>query len=254
MLSLVTETKSSQIASKLEDMILNNTYKAGEKLPSQQELAKQFSTSSRSIREAFKGLEAKGLVQISQGRNAIVKSNNLDQFVGSLSATLFSSHCHDRKMTLDLIKARTVIEIASTYELSRNPQRMLIVRTLERFVTKMEQLIPRLEDHKDTEAVQLFRQTDINFHKTLFHSVDNIIFNSFYENFSPLLHSHLEKLEESFTEKKKKVNEYRYLIEALDDGQTNLAVALILTRMTNLRRMFENMFVSDLELARPVNL
>lgn len=243
---LATETKSSQIASKLEEMILNKTYKAGEALPSQQELAKQFSASSRSIREAFKRLEAKGLVQVSQGRKAVVKSNNLDQFVESLSASLFSNHNQDRKMMLDLISVRTTIEVSATRELSRDPQRMLVVRSLDRFVTRMEQLLPRLEDSKDTEALLAFRQTDLNFHKTLINSNANIILNSIYENLAPLLYSAQEKIKETYTETKKKVNEYRYLIEALENSQTDLAVALTLVNLTTLKNKFETMDVSEL--------
>src|SRR3989339_196174 len=120
---LSTETKSTQIASKLEELILNKTYVAGEPLPSQQELALQFSASSRSVREAFKHLEAKGLVQISQGKRAVVKSNNLDQFVESLSASLISNHTSDKKLLLDLMQVRTTVEVSATRELSRSGQR-----------------------------------------------------------------------------------------------------------------------------------
>ncbi|WP_320129156.1 GntR family transcriptional regulator [uncultured Sphaerochaeta sp.] len=58
--------------------------KSGSFLPSQQLLADQFSTSSRPIREALKLLEAKGLVTISQGRRAQIKSNSLSQYVESI--------------------------------------------------------------------------------------------------------------------------------------------------------------------------
>ena len=49
--------------------ILEKQYMTGDPLPSQQELADEFNASSRSVREAFKHLEAKGLVDISQGRD-----------------------------------------------------------------------------------------------------------------------------------------------------------------------------------------
>ena len=77
-------SKSNNIANALEKAILANEYKQGELLPSQKELAEQFNASSRSLREAFKALEAKGLIEVSQGKRAIVKSNNLDRFVESL--------------------------------------------------------------------------------------------------------------------------------------------------------------------------
>ena len=60
-------TKSVRIASALEDMILSGQLREGQFLPSQQELADKFDASSRSIREAFKQLEAKGLLTEGQG-------------------------------------------------------------------------------------------------------------------------------------------------------------------------------------------
>ena len=75
------ETKSTIIANKLEEEILSRKYQAGENLPSQYELATQFNASSRSVREAFKNLEAKGLIKVQQGKKAVVQSNSLDQFV-----------------------------------------------------------------------------------------------------------------------------------------------------------------------------
>ena len=50
------------------------------------------------IREAFKHLEAKGLLSISQGRRASVKCNNLDQFVESLTSSIIRSGSSDTKI------------------------------------------------------------------------------------------------------------------------------------------------------------
>ena len=64
----VGRTKSARIANHLEELILSKELVAGHTLPSQQELADRFGASSRSVREAFKQLEAKGLLEVSQGR------------------------------------------------------------------------------------------------------------------------------------------------------------------------------------------
>jgi DNA-binding FadR family transcriptional regulator len=82
----VVETKSSVIAAQLEEDILAKKYPAGGNLPSQQELAEMFGASSRSIREAFKSLEAKGLIKVQQGRRAEVQTNSLERFVETLTA------------------------------------------------------------------------------------------------------------------------------------------------------------------------
>lgn len=238
---IASETKSTMIANQLEDMILSKKFKAGESLPSQHKLALQFSASSRSVREAFKNLEAKGLIQVQQGKKALVKSNNLDQFVESLSISMISKQAPDRKLLSDLMQVRTTVEVSATRELSRDPNRMLIVRSLDRCCSKMEQLLPTMENTKDTESIKQFKQVEFEFHTSLIRSNDNVILNSIYENLSPQLYAALDKLPETYNEQKKKVNEYRYLVEALENGQTDLAVALTLVNLTNIKDKFETL-------------
>lgn len=235
---LSTETKSTQIASKLEELILNKTYVAGEPLPSQQELAMQFSASSRSVREAFKHLEAKGLVQISQGKRAVVKSNNLDQFVESLSASLISNHTSDKKLLLDLMQVRTTVEVSATRELSRSGQRNLLVRAIDHLTTKMEQLLPRLQAG-DQEAIAQWNSLDFEFHKTLIDSNENVILTAIYENLSPLLYASMEQITNTYVELEKSTREHRYMVEALENGQTDLAVALTLVHLSAIRGKLE---------------
>ncbi len=235
------ETKSTIIANKLEEEILSKKYQAGENLPSQHELASQFNASSRSVREAFKNLEAKGLIKVRQGKKAIVQSNSLDQFVESLSASMMNKQAPDKKLLTDLMQVRTTIEVSASRELSRDPNRMLIVRSLDRACTKMEHLLPSLENTKDLETIQQFKSTEFEFHAALIKSNDNIILSSIYENLAPQLYSALDRLPETFNEQKKKVNEYRYLVEALENGQTDLAVALTLVNLTNIKDKFETL-------------
>ena len=220
-------------------MILNKVYKAGEPLPSQQELAVEFNASSRSIREAFKQLEAKGLLEVSQGKRAIVKSNNLDQFVASLSTTLINKHTADKKLLLDLMQVRTTVEVSAARELSRSEQRNILVRSLNNLTTKMEQLLPKVETG-EAEAFAQWNGHDFNFHKTLIDSNDNVILSAIYDNLSPLLYQSMDQITNTYTELEKATREHRYLVEALEQGQTDLAVALTLVHLTAIRAKVRN--------------
>lgn len=238
---LHTETKSTTIANKLEEMILAKQFKAGELLPSQKELAAQFNASSRSVREAFKNLEAKGLIEVSQGRKAVVKSNNLDQFVESLSLSMINQQVPDKKLISDLLKVRTTIEVSASRELSRDPNRQAVVDQLAKYTKKMESLLPLLEDGKNRDAEQQFKQADFDFHTTLIRSNDNTILNAIYENLAPQLYNVLDRTPETYVQMKKRVNEYNYLVEAEEKGQTDLAVALTLVNLTNIKDRIESL-------------
>ncbi|NLZ77417.1 MAG: FadR family transcriptional regulator [Spirochaetales bacterium] len=235
----VVETKSSIIAAQLEEDILAKKYPAGGSLPSQQELAEMFGASSRSIREAFKSLEAKGLIKVQQGRRAEVQTNSLERFVETLTSSMISTSAMDKKMIRDLMQVRTTIEVSASRELSRDPNRNLIVRSLSRACTRMEQILPSLENTKDEEALAEFKDVELEFHATLIKSNDNAILTHIYDYLAPQLYSAMERLTETFKEQQKKVNEYRYLVDALENGQTDLAVALTLVNLTNISEKFE---------------
>ena len=62
--------KVSLMVRALEKDILKGVYEKGTLMPSQNDLCSKYDVFSGTVREAFKILEAKGLVTISQGRRA----------------------------------------------------------------------------------------------------------------------------------------------------------------------------------------
>lgn len=237
-------TKSERIANYLEELILTKQLIAGQLLPSQQELADRFGASSRSIREAFKQLEAKGLLTVSQGRRACVKCNNLDQFVESLTDSILRSGSTDAKLLLDLVQVRTSVEVSAARDFSRNPRRKEVVRELRNTATLMEQSLQGILRHEQ-RAIEEFRKYESAYHKTLVRSNDNIILDAIYENLSPLLDESLSYAAVTFEEFEKKVREYQYIAEALQNGQTDLAVALVLVNLTSLKKRIEEHMVAS---------
>lgn len=241
---IISETKSSRIAAKLEEMILNNQLKAGEYLPSQQVLAEQFGASSRSIREAYKHLEAKGLVQIHQGRRAEIKANSLDQFVESLSNSIIRNQTSNRKLMLDLLQVRISVATSAAREFSRNPDRKEIVAKLRRCCGQMSELLPAIYQ-RDTKAINRFHDCDSEFQDIIVHSNGNLILNAIYENLSPLLEDNIKLIKFTYQEMEKRARDYSYLCDALQNGQTDLAVALMLVAMTALRAKIIDKFPDE---------
>lgn len=73
-------TRSETIAADLRDDILRGQYRAGERLPSERDLATRFATSRGTVREALKRLEQLGLADIQRGgaRAGAVETCSLD--------------------------------------------------------------------------------------------------------------------------------------------------------------------------------
>lgn len=61
-----------QIVRQIENQIVSGELRAGDKLPTEHELAEQFGVSRTSVREAMKALVQKGLVDVKPGRGSFV--------------------------------------------------------------------------------------------------------------------------------------------------------------------------------------
>lgn len=102
---------SDVIVQQLENMILEGSLAAGEKLLPERELAKQFDVSRPSLREAIQKLEAKGLVTRRQGGGTYVKN----QLKDTLSDPLFELINTHAESQFDLLEFRHALEGIAAY-------------------------------------------------------------------------------------------------------------------------------------------
>jgi len=75
---------SDEVTHALENIIIENDLAPGDKLPSQSELSTKLQVGTRSIREAIRTLESRGMVETRQGKGVFVKENNMDYFLDTL--------------------------------------------------------------------------------------------------------------------------------------------------------------------------
>jgi GntR family transcriptional repressor for pyruvate dehydrogenase complex len=102
---------SEIVAERLETMIVDGSYTAGQKLPSEREMARTFDVSRPSLREAMRILEAKGLISRRQGGGNYVNAD-LQQGLSDPLFQLLSSHPESQ---YDLLEFRHAIEGISAY-------------------------------------------------------------------------------------------------------------------------------------------
>ncbi|MCL5254894.1 MAG: pyruvate dehydrogenase complex transcriptional repressor PdhR [Gammaproteobacteria bacterium] len=112
MIQRVAQTKLSDvIVAQIESMIVAGTWSAGQKLPSERDLAAQFQVSRPSLREAIQKLEVKGLVNRRQGGGTYV-AGALDQQV---SEPLFELLARHPESQFDLLEFRHALEGVSAF-------------------------------------------------------------------------------------------------------------------------------------------
>lgn len=108
----IQQTKLSDvIMERIEAMIVDGTLESGARLPSERDLAAQFSVSRPSLREAIQKLEARGLVERRQGGGTYV-CDNMQERVAEPLLNLLAQHPESQ---FDLLEFRHALEGISSY-------------------------------------------------------------------------------------------------------------------------------------------
>ena len=156
---------SSQIANQLEERIISQELKAGDKLPGEIELAEQFGTSRNILREAITTLKERGLVQVRNGSGAYVMQPDA-QVLGDVVNRLVAVGSTSIQEVYEL---RVAIEVQSCG--------LAAVNATQEDLAALDDLIGQMErDYRDD---QLWSKLDYNFHKELAVSTHKTLFPEF---------------------------------------------------------------------------
>ena len=153
--------------------------------------------------------------------------------------SMFGPDTKDMKLLSDLLQVHITLEVAAARELSRAADRLNVVKVMDAFLAKMDKDLAVIENSGDKDAITDFRNCDFNFHLAVINSNDNIVLNSIYNALAPHIQKVMFSLPETLEDRRKKVREYGYLVDALRHGQTDLAVAMTLVYTTSLSNKFK---------------
>lgn len=164
----IAKTKlSDAVADELERMIREGELMVGDPLPSERDLMETFEVGRPSIREALAKLSRKGLVRIRSGERTLVTRPSPDDIIGELSV-----------MSKDFLGQPGGIRYFDQL-------RMFFETSLVRFAAEnaspddIEALRAALElNRRSAGNPDLFKKTDINFHRVLARIPQNPIFEA----------------------------------------------------------------------------
>jgi GntR family transcriptional regulator, transcriptional repressor for pyruvate dehydrogenase complex len=146
--------KSSQVSlvEQLEDLIFDG-FEPGDTLPSEGQLAQTLGVSRLTLREATRSLQARGLLEISQGRRPTVAVPN-----GALVGDFFQTAVRrDSRALLDLLEVRRALEVHIASLAAR--------RAGKGDIGDMEMSIDAMRAGGDQP--QAFHAADVRFHENL---------------------------------------------------------------------------------------
>ena len=101
----VRKNLSNEVSNLIIEMIQDNKYEPGSKLPNEMELSEMFNVSRTTIREAIKSLASNNIVEIVRGKGTFVAEKP-----GLVNDPLGVSFIRDKNLILSLFETRLLIE------------------------------------------------------------------------------------------------------------------------------------------------
>lgn len=168
-------TLAEQVAQNLINYLETQNMKPGDLLPSETSLATSFGVSRPVIREALKNLEGKGIIEIVNGKGAIVKP------IDSNPLRLFFQRAMqlERSTIIELVEVRKGIEVQAAILAARrrNPEDLAII-------SKTVQMMR--ENIHDPET---YARLDVEFHLQIAQASHNDMIYYLVESIREVLHN-----------------------------------------------------------------
>jgi GntR family transcriptional regulator, transcriptional repressor for pyruvate dehydrogenase complex len=134
-----------QVADALETRILDGSFEAGSRLPTEHELTESFGVSRTVVRDALRLLEARGLVDTRRGTGTLVKSTSVDAYSSAAATMLLRSD-----LTVgDVFAARAALEGQLALVAAKNYTPAL----LERVESALHRFDSAVHDGADVRAI-----------------------------------------------------------------------------------------------------
>lgn len=207
------------IADRMEEMILSDTTKISQKLPSEQQLADSFGVSRPVIREALKILKERGLISSRQGASSVITDYDTDAFIKSINRIT----CMKNVSPAQIYQIRTVLEVLSAKLAAENPDKSRLNALKERNRTMEDRWLSR---EGSEEAIKERARLDAEFHSAVAGMSGNPLLHYMTEALSSLLIPVIEKTICDETAKDG-ISFHDRIIAAIESGDVDKASALM---------------------------
>lgn len=210
------------VVSAIEAEILSGELKVGTRLPSEADLARRFSISTRSVREGLQILETRGLVRRKHGERAEVVRDDVEQFLGSLATTVRSLFAEDPAYLVQLMDVRRMFELEVVGRLATGEGRL------------SDDVAAALDDLAGAPDFTQYAEADAKFHRALVQSLGNEILSSVYGNLYGLITDVIRVTSRVPSKTKAEgVAEHQAIVAAIRSGNADRCRALMREHIDN---------------------
>jgi GntR family transcriptional repressor for pyruvate dehydrogenase complex len=195
------------VAERLEKSILEGQFSEGDKLPSEEQLAVQLRVGRRSVREALKVLETKGLVEVQKGVGTIVVRNDLESFLWSLTRNVASYLSTDKASTQHVMELRWLIEGAALERLINHPD--------ETRLDRLAEVIARQREAYAAQDARTYQKWHFRYHEEIIDSLGNPVISMIYKQVLYLVRARMEQAGSDLEIMREAIGEHERIVAAV---------------------------------------
>ena len=168
-------TLAEQVTEQLEKLIIAKQLQAGEKIPSERELAKQFGVSRTVIREAVRALQARSMLEVNSGSGTVVRNVTTQSVSKSFSMLLRRGGPHVDYAKVSEVRRLLEVEIAG----------LAAERRTASDIDKLHAIVHTMDEmQRDRDS---FARIDVAFHVALAEATHNDLFVVLLESLADIM-------------------------------------------------------------------
>ena len=167
-------TLAHHVAAELEGLIVGQGFRPGERLPSERELAERFGVSRTVVREAVRGVAAKGLLEVRAGSGTVVRKPSSEVVAASMTLLLSMSGGAAPEKIVE-VRRLLEVEIAGLAAERRTDEDLAMLASIIQTAS---------EEIEDPET---FVATDVAFHASLALATHNELFGVLLESIANVM-------------------------------------------------------------------
>lgn len=176
-----------QVFDQMQGLLIDGTWRTGDKLPSENELSETFGVSRMTIRQAMQKLKALGLIETRTGSGSYVREINPEDSLQDLIPLMYIGGPSQRHV----FQFREMIESESV--------RLATPLTDEKSLQKLQRILDKMKKAAESDDGKAFSEYDLKYHMAIVKLTGNPLMVKAYE----ILQNVLEESMVSVIEKMK---------------------------------------------------
>ena len=217
-----------EIVEQIRLLVTEGHVKAGDRLPSERDLAERLQVSRASVREALSALEMMGLLEIRSGEGTYIKQVNIDSVVAPLAWVLSM----EKDMVLELLEVRKILETQAAVLAAERAEAEEVVELRE----ALEEM------KKDLQSGRLGDSSDHSFHYAIARGTRNKILirlmNAISDTMFQTLRASRIKLYESEGVPERLYTEHEEIFKAIQAKSPDEARVLMLQHLEGVEKEY----------------